>query len=47
VPASLSNSSLPRASMRTVSGGLATGGVVAKGQDLAAAGATVAMSRRV
>jgi dual specificity tyrosine-phosphorylation-regulated kinase 2/3/4 len=47
VPASLSNSSLPRASIRSVSGSLATGGVVAKGQDLAAAGATVAMSRRV
>lgn len=54
VPGSLSNSSLPRASARTVSGSMATGlgaaGVGAGGlskQDLAAAGATAAMSRRV
>ncbi|EAQ92332.1 hypothetical protein CHGG_00567 [Chaetomium globosum CBS 148.51] len=48
VPGSLSNSSLPRASARTVSGSMATGlaGAVSK-QDLAAAGATAAMSRRV
>ncbi|KAH6631124.1 hypothetical protein B0J18DRAFT_121024 [Chaetomium sp. MPI-SDFR-AT-0129] len=52
VTASLSNSSLPRASMRSVSGGLSVG-LSGQGmkqqqqQDLAAAGATAAMSRRV
>ncbi|KAK4246768.1 hypothetical protein C7999DRAFT_15125 [Corynascus novoguineensis] len=52
VAPSLSNSSLPRASIRSVSGGLAglgsgTGGAGGLGpkQDLAAAGATAAMSR--
>ncbi|KAK4038262.1 hypothetical protein C8A01DRAFT_37779 [Parachaetomium inaequale] len=45
VTASLSNSSLPRASVRSVSGGLGVVGSVSK-QDLAAAGATAAMSRR-
>lgn len=44
VTASLSNSSLPRASIRSVSGGIAAMGV--SKQDLAAAGATAAMSRR-
>lgn len=42
----ISNSSLPRASMRSVSGGLAVGVSVGGKQDLAAAGATAAMGRR-
>lgn len=47
--ASLGNSSLPRASLRSVSGGMGGGGVstgLAPKQDLAAAGATAAMGRR-
>ncbi|KAK4153203.1 hypothetical protein C8A00DRAFT_34041 [Chaetomidium leptoderma] len=44
VAASLSNSSLPRASIRSVSGGMS--GVTVSKQDIAAAGATAAMSRR-
>ncbi|KXX76507.1 Dual specificity protein kinase pom1 [Madurella mycetomatis] len=43
---SIGNSSLPRASLRSVSGGMSGMGSVAAKQDLAAAGATAAMSRR-
>lgn len=47
VPGSLGNSSLPRASLRSVSGGLSVVNSVGAKPDLAAAGATAAMGRRV